>query len=170
MVQYILESKYRSTIPALPVNHGQRIDMSLDWMQPTEEEIAELENDVAAIQKMPHDWFFFPARLTQAHKLSHATYDIIGTAMNRRFLPGEFEYPSRQDGPKWLDLSNSPPTLTFWIYSKIVCSYSTVHARLEYRHPRILSYATARLQTAFSETSFGDVSHRTTLQGAWRLQ
>jgi len=116
-IRYILESRYHSHHPCLPVNHGQRIDRELFWLQPTEQEIIDIEHAILSLRQeitpqgpatttasIPAPSPYFPARISQARNIPQLYYDKIRNCYEhiRHSLPGMLP---QFGSPCWLDLS-----------------------------------------------------------------
>jgi len=79
MIAFILKSQYRSHIPCSPVDYDQLVDIKIQWLQPSAPEIAHTAEVVDMISRGAgrHAYFYFPARLTQAHELPELTSNAI---------------------------------------------------------------------------------------------
>jgi len=114
--RYIFASRYHSHHPCPPVNHGQRIDRELSWLQPTEQEIIDIEHAILSLRQgtpqgpatttasIPAPSPYFPARISQARNIPQLYYDKIRNCYEhiRYSLPGMLP---QFGSPCWLDLS-----------------------------------------------------------------
>jgi len=114
--RYILASRYHSHHPCPPVNHGQRIDRGLSWLQPTEQEIIDIEHAILSLRQgtpqgpatttafIPAPSPYFPARISQARNIPRLYYNKIRNCYEhiRYSLPGMLP---QFGSPCWLDLS-----------------------------------------------------------------
>ena len=107
MIAFILKSQYRSHIPCSPVDYDQLVNIKIQWLQPSALEIAHTTEVVDKVLRSAgqHTYFYFPARLTQAHQLPELTSNAIGTLVQRKLQYFGLTYPRREEGRRWLDLS-----------------------------------------------------------------
>jgi hypothetical protein len=105
--QYVLSSQHRSHHPCSPVEHGQLIDTSLSWLQPSDDKIADAEREAVTLSHKALTELetpFWPARITQAHALSEPAYLAIQSLYHRFHWRPPVSHPQNED-PRWLDLS-----------------------------------------------------------------
>jgi len=112
-IRYILASRYHSHHPCPPVNHGQRIDRQLSWLQPTEQEIIDIEHAILSLPQGPATTTstpipglrpYFPAKIFQARNIPQLYYDKIRNWYGFMWLRRSGRLP-QFGSPCWLDLS-----------------------------------------------------------------
>ncbi|KAI4695719.1 hypothetical protein J4E81_006047 [Alternaria sp. BMP 2799] len=110
MVRYILQTQFRIPYPCGPVEYGDAIQPDLNWLQPSDSEIAKFQEVVDQLLENSYCGLFpdsfFTARLSHADKLPQSTFDEFA-AFCECVLPVESTAAplSRDDGPCWMDLS-----------------------------------------------------------------
>jgi hypothetical protein len=106
-IKHILGSRHRSAGSQKPVDYGQVMETSPLWLQPSEEEIAEIEQFAATLSSKTHREAterFFPARIVQARALSLEASTAIYTAWER-FYQQVPQSLSQATDEHWCDLS-----------------------------------------------------------------
>jgi hypothetical protein len=108
-IEHILAYECRSYYPCSPVEYGDRIDIQtgISWMQPSDDEIAHVEQETATASQRPlHELrqVYYPARIVQASSLSGAAYLAIQDAYER--LQWKLaETDAVDQSRRWIDLS-----------------------------------------------------------------
>lgn len=106
-IKHILYSRYRSAGSRKPVDYCQAMEKPPLWTQPSEEELAEIEQFAATLSSRTQrdaTERFFPSRIIQARDSSAEALTAIRTAWERfhRKVPQSL---SQAAGPCWCDLS-----------------------------------------------------------------
>jgi hypothetical protein len=106
-IKHILGSRYRAAGLQKPVDYGEAIEASPLWLQPSEEEIAEIEQFAATLPSKTHreaTQRIFPARIIQARALSAEASTAIYTAWER-FHQKVPQSLSQATDERWCDSS-----------------------------------------------------------------
>jgi hypothetical protein len=121
MVQHIIGQSHRTPYPCLPVDHGQLLDPSLNWLQPTQNELWDTDALVATLPSMDSSEalrHFVPARLTQCQGLNPQSTSIL-LHLYHGFLARALSLSYGLDKLQWLDPSflTEPPCKTLGMYT-----------------------------------------------------
>jgi len=110
MVAHILQNLFRVPYPCGPVGYGDAIPPNLNWLQPSDTELAHFQETLAILTGPSPQWkipdSFLAARLSHAEKLPQSTSDAFRMFSEVNFSFGIWDGPIlRADGPCWMDLS-----------------------------------------------------------------